>query len=272
MELRAALCSRSKETACARQKEFFPDAEVFTDYAALLKRDDIEVLDQTQPLVWLSQTDPSGASVSIEFDIRRDQAPTVVEIHNFSTSNILFNGTVENPIGITYIENTGGGLGASSSIYETLIPAEYDRPWYVRRYVSKNNPARTPMLRIYGDVLYAAAVAHGAGLLQAYLDEAIMPKPLTGEQVNGFKVDFFWPELGLIVETDGRETHDTAVAFERDRQRDLELTLAGWHVIRITWRQLRDEPERVIAIRPATPVQLVAAPLTGPAVNAAWWI
>ena len=41
----AALCSRSKETAGARQKEFFPDAEVFTDYAALLKRDDIEVLD-----------------------------------------------------------------------------------------------------------------------------------------------------------------------------------------------------------------------------------
>jgi predicted dehydrogenase len=41
----AALCSRSAETACARQKEFFPEAEVFTDYAALLQRDDIEVLD-----------------------------------------------------------------------------------------------------------------------------------------------------------------------------------------------------------------------------------
>jgi predicted dehydrogenase len=41
----AALCSRNAETACARQKEFFPDAEVFTDFQALLKRDDIEVLD-----------------------------------------------------------------------------------------------------------------------------------------------------------------------------------------------------------------------------------
>jgi predicted dehydrogenase len=41
----AALCSRSNETACARQKEFYPDADVFTDYTALLKRDDIEVLD-----------------------------------------------------------------------------------------------------------------------------------------------------------------------------------------------------------------------------------
>jgi predicted dehydrogenase len=41
----AALCSRSAETACARQKEFFPEAEVFTDFTALLRRDDIEVLD-----------------------------------------------------------------------------------------------------------------------------------------------------------------------------------------------------------------------------------
>jgi predicted dehydrogenase len=41
----AALCSRSQENARARQQEFFPQAEVFTDYAALLRRDDIEVLD-----------------------------------------------------------------------------------------------------------------------------------------------------------------------------------------------------------------------------------
>jgi predicted dehydrogenase len=41
----AALCSRSAETACARQREFFPDAKVFTDFSTLLKRDDIEVLD-----------------------------------------------------------------------------------------------------------------------------------------------------------------------------------------------------------------------------------
>ena len=41
----AALCSRSHESASLRQKEYFPDAEIFTDYSQLLKRDDIEVLD-----------------------------------------------------------------------------------------------------------------------------------------------------------------------------------------------------------------------------------
>ena len=64
----------------------------------------------------------------------------------------------------------------------------------------------------------------------------------------GYEVDFHWPDAKLIVETDGRATHDNPFAFERDRQRDLELKLAEWEVIRITWRQLRDEPERVVAL------------------------
>jgi very-short-patch-repair endonuclease len=67
-------------------------------------------------------------------------------------------------------------------------------------------------------------------------------------RVRGYEVDFHWPAQGLIVETDGRATHDTAIAFERDRARDLDLELAGWHVIRISWRQLRDQPDQIISV------------------------
>ena len=52
----------------------------------------------------------------------------------------------------------------------------------------------------------------------------------------------------LIVETDGRGVHDNPYAFEEDRRRDLNLQLAGWHVIRFTWRQVAEEPERVLAL------------------------
>jgi hypothetical protein len=30
-----------------------------------------------------------------------------------------------------------------------------------------------------------------------------LPKPETGVRLSGFKVDFYWPDLGLVVETDG---------------------------------------------------------------------
>jgi very-short-patch-repair endonuclease len=47
------------------------------------------------------------------------------------------------------------------------------------------------------------------------------------------------------VETDGRAAHGTRRAFEHDRRRDQQLMLAGWRVIRVTWRQLTREPEEL---------------------------
>ena len=60
------------------------------------------------------------------------------------------------------------------------------------------------------------------------------------------RVDFAWRARKLVVETDGGRYHRTQRAFESDRRRDQRLTQAGWRVIRITWRQLRDEPERIL--------------------------
>ena len=42
-----ALCSRNRERAEARRREFFPDADIYLDYRDLLARDDIEVVDIT---------------------------------------------------------------------------------------------------------------------------------------------------------------------------------------------------------------------------------
>ena len=75
-----------------------------------------------------------------------------------------------------------------------------------------------------------------------------LPLPAVNARIGGYEVDFHWPQARLIVETDGRATHDTPHQFERDRRRDLDLTLAGWHVIRVGWRQVVHEPSRVVAM------------------------
>jgi very-short-patch-repair endonuclease len=56
------------------------------------------------------------------------------------------------------------------------------------------------------------------------------------------EADFLWREQRLIVEVDGHGTHGTRAAFERDRERDRILQAHGWRVVRITWRQLHDDP------------------------------
>jgi hypothetical protein len=69
--------------------------------------------------------------------------------------------------------------------------------------------------------------------------------PVVNGIVEGFEVDFHWPDAQLVVETDGHEHHRTRAAFERDRARDQALTAAGWTVVRFTYRQVLEEPARV---------------------------
>jgi very-short-patch-repair endonuclease len=73
-----------------------------------------------------------------------------------------------------------------------------------------------------------------------------LPRPLTQQQVTGFRVDFYWPELGLVVETDGLRYHRTPSQQSRDRSRDQAHAAAGLTTLRFTHSQVRFEPDRVI--------------------------
>jgi very-short-patch-repair endonuclease len=73
-----------------------------------------------------------------------------------------------------------------------------------------------------------------------------LPPPRTQEWVNGFRVDFYWPELGLIVETDGLRYHRTPAQQARDRVRDQVLAAAGLTCLRFTHAQVRFESGHVV--------------------------
>lgn len=79
------------------------------------------------------------------------------------------------------------------------------------------------------------------------MKKAELPQPLVNRKVRGFTADFLWPEQRLILEVDGYGTHGDRLAFERDRRRDQVHVAAGYTVIRVTWRQLCEEPLAVVA-------------------------
>jgi very-short-patch-repair endonuclease len=74
---------------------------------------------------------------------------------------------------------------------------------------------------------------------------AKLPMPLTKQRVNGFEVDFFWPDLRLIVETDGLRYHRTPSAQLRDARRDRAHVIAGMTPLRFTHYEVRYEPRRI---------------------------
>lgn len=86
-------------------------------------------------------------------------------------------------------------------------------------------------------------------LLRLFKRAGFRPAEVNGHLViDGISMmpDFIWRDARLIVEADSRRVHGTLAAFEKDRERDQRLAAAGWTVIRVTWRQVVDEPERVI--------------------------
>jgi hypothetical protein len=78
-------------------------------------------------------------------------------------------------------------------------------------------------------------------------ESAGLPPPLTKQFVNGFEVDFFWPHLGLVVETDGLRYHRTPSTQARDARRDRAHLLAGMTPLRFTHYEVKHDPARVQA-------------------------
>ena len=62
--------------------------------------------------------------------------------------------------------------------------------------------------------------------------------------VAGYEVDAYWPRAKLVAELDGYAFHRLPEAFERDRARDVALTLAGLRIIRLTWRSVTADADR----------------------------
>lgn len=83
--------------------------------------------------------------------------------------------------------------------------------------------------------IYFRPIATAAGL----------PPPLSKQIVNRWEVDFYWPELGLVIETDGLRYHRTPSAQARDAKRDRTHVIAGMSPLRFTHYEIRYEPALV---------------------------
>jgi very-short-patch-repair endonuclease len=96
-----------------------------------------------------------------------------------------------------------------------------------------------------------------------------LPPPLTQQRLNGFRVDFFWPDLALVVETDGLRYHRTPAQQARDRRRDQAHAAAGLTPLRFTHHQVAHEARsvettlRAVVRRPPRAPRSAPAPASG---------
>jgi Transcriptional regulator, AbiEi antitoxin/Protein of unknown function (DUF559) len=161
-----------------------------------------------------------------------------------------------------------------TSVARTLVDlGDYEPPRLVERAIDQAEVLGVFDLTAIEDVLKRVGPRRGAGVLRALLVElgeptltdreleelflelirdGGFPQPAVNAWITGdgwaYKADFLWRAERLVVETDSRAFHASHRAFEHDRLRDQRLTLAGYTVVRFTWRQLLQEPDRVQAV------------------------
>jgi very-short-patch-repair endonuclease len=109
-------------------------------------------------------------------------------------------------------------------------------------------PGRGKLVALLDDIVEPALTRSPPELLLLKrLRQAGVPQPRTNARIHGMEVDLVFPDYGLAVEIDGHAFHRQRPAFEDDRSRDAALAARGIMVLRFTPRQLRKEPDKVLA-------------------------
>jgi very-short-patch-repair endonuclease len=99
--------------------------------------------------------------------------------------------------------------------------------------------------------LLAAAQDGARSEAERLLIRLLRSAKITGWKTNypvaGYRVDVGFPKQKVALEVDGFAFHSTSEDFHHDRIRQNAIALAGWQVLRFTWLDLTDYPDRVVA-------------------------
>lgn len=79
-------------------------------------------------------------------------------------------------------------------------------------------------------------------------EEAGLPKPQMQTQLGSSRVDFYWPELGLVVECDSLRYHRSPLQQAEDRARDHAHLVAGRTCVRFTHHQVARQPDYLVEV------------------------
>ncbi len=72
-----------------------------------------------------------------------------------------------------------------------------------------------------------------------------LPKPGSQVRLGKYRVDFHWPELGLVVEADSLTYHRTVAQQTTDMKRDQAHARTGLRTLRFNHRQVFHQPQYV---------------------------
>jgi very-short-patch-repair endonuclease len=137
----------------------------------------------------------------------------------------------------------GGGAPLMDSALQHHVELAQLRCAHLRNKGCYGSPAARRLLQAASDGARSEAERLLIRLLRA--------SKISGWRANypvcGYVVDVAFPQQKVAIEIDGWAFHHDRAAFQHDRTRQNRISLNGWKVLRFTWLDLTEHPQRVIA-------------------------
>ncbi|WNG84841.1 type IV toxin-antitoxin system AbiEi family antitoxin domain-containing protein [Mycobacterium sp. ITM-2016-00316] len=195
----------------------------------------------------LTQYPPELVEVTVPRDRRLQQQPgTRLRRRDLDPAEVVErDGLRVTALPLTVVEaavRRGGGAKLMDSALQrhVYLPALWKA--HLNNKGRHGAPAARRLLRAAEDGTRSAAER----LLATLLRQAGITGWKANHRVAGYKVDYAFPDAKLILEVDGWAFHSDADVFNHDRVRQNALILAGFQVLRFTWLDLTEYPDRVI--------------------------
>lgn len=109
----------------------------------------------------------------------------------------------------------------------------------------RGQPGVAPLRKLLDPLAFRLSDSELEQRMRPLSKAAGLSVPETKAWVNGYEVDFYWPELGIVVEADGLRYHRTASQQRRGLERDQAHLAAGLWPLRFSHWQIRYDPAHV---------------------------
>ncbi|MDZ4234886.1 MAG: DUF559 domain-containing protein, partial [Dietzia sp.] len=138
--------------------------------------------------------------------------------------------------------------GGGAKLMDNALQRHIDLNSLWRTHLSNKGRTGAPRSRRLLQSASEGARSEAERLVHKLLREAGITGWKANYNVGGYRVDVGFPDAKVAIEVDGFAFHSGVEEFQIDRLRQNAIVLLQWQVLRFTWLDLTEYPQRVIAM------------------------